>query len=75
MLLAGNTVSENVPKRAFMELYTRNFQAAVDAGVGSVMCSYNRINNTYACENPETIAWLKAEGGFDGCVLACFLSF
>lgn len=29
-----------------MELYTRAFQSAVDAGVGSLMCSYNRINNT-----------------------------
>lgn len=34
-----NSVSENVPQRAFMELYTPGFQAAVDAGVGSIMCS------------------------------------
>lgn len=37
-----NTVSANIPVRAAMELYHIPFQAAVDAGVGSAMCSYNR---------------------------------
>jgi hypothetical protein len=32
-------MSSNVPNRAAKELYYRPFQAAVDAGVGSAMCS------------------------------------
>jgi beta-glucosidase len=53
-----------------MELYTRPFQAAVDSGVGSAMCSYNRINNSYACENNATLSWLKDTAGFDGWVMS-----
>lgn len=45
--------------------------AAVDAGVGSVMCSYNLINNTYACENNETLNRdLKGRMGFEGFVMS-----
>ena len=32
-------MSSNVPVRAAKELYYKPFQAAVDAGVGSAMCS------------------------------------
>jgi len=35
-------MSSNVPDRAAKELYYKPFAAAVDAGVGSAMCSYNR---------------------------------
>jgi hypothetical protein len=31
------------------------------------LCS---INNTYACENPVTLGWLKNELGFDGYVMS-----
>jgi beta-glucosidase len=37
-----DSVSANVPQRAAMELYLKPFWAAIDAGVGSAMCSYNR---------------------------------
>lgn len=40
------SMSSNVPDRAMRELYLRPFVAAVDAGVGAAMCSYNRINGT-----------------------------
>jgi beta-glucosidase len=33
-----------VDQRTWMETYSRGFQAAVDAGVGTAMCSYNRVN-------------------------------
>ena len=37
-------------------------------GVGSIMCSYNRINDTYACENQQTLtADLKGTMGFQVC--------
>lgn len=58
--------SANVQQRAQMELYIKPFWAAVDAGVGSAMCSYNRVNGTYACENAEAIALLKEARNFSG---------
>ena len=43
---------------------------SVHAGVASVMCSYNRINNTYGCENSKLMnGILKGELDFDGFVL------
>ncbi|UNI19126.1 Beta-glucosidase [Purpureocillium takamizusanense] len=42
----------------------------VRAGVASVMCSYNRINNTYGCENSKLMnGVLKSELAFDGFVM------
>lgn len=42
----------------------------VKAGVASVMCSYNRVNNTYGCENSKLMnGILKTELGFEGFVL------
>ena len=42
----------------------------VRAGVASVMCSYNRVNGTYACANGELLnGILKTELGFDGFVM------
>lgn len=58
--------SANVQQRAQMELYIKPFWAAIDAGVGSAMCSYNRVNGTYACENAEAIALLKDMRNFSG---------
>ena len=47
-----------------MEIYIQPFWGAVAAGVGSVMCSYNRINDVYACENDETLnVLLKGKSG------------
>src|SRR5436305_5032261 len=46
------TVSADADDRTIHEIYTPAFEAAVRQGhSGSVMCSYNRINGTYACEN------------------------
>lgn len=53
------------------ELYLWPFVDAVKAGVASVMCSYNRINQTYGCENSETLnGILKTDLGFQGYVVA-----
>ena len=41
-------------------------QGSVDAGVGSAMCSYNRVNGTWACEEPVSLGTLKTTMGFDG---------
>ena len=48
----------------------RPFADAVRAGVASVLCSYNQINNSYACSNSYTLnKILKAELGFQGFVM------
>jgi beta-glucosidase len=61
-------VSANVSERVRFELYYPPFKAAVDAGVLSVMCAYNRINDVWACENKDTLSHLKSNMGFDGWV-------
>lgn len=53
------------------ELYLYPFSDAVRAGVVSVMCSYNQINNSYACQNSAVInGLLKDELGFQGYVVS-----
>lgn len=53
------SVSENVDERTEFEMYLPVFEGAVKAGVQSVMCSYNKINNVYSCENNVTLGYLK----------------
>lgn len=53
------------------ETYLWPFADAVRAGVGSVMCSYNQINNSYACQNSKMLNnILKGELGFQGFVMS-----
>ena len=37
------------------EVYVAPFDAAVKADVSSIMCSYNRLNGTFACGNKDTL--------------------
>ncbi|KAJ3279109.1 hypothetical protein HDU76_009635, partial [Blyttiomyces sp. JEL0837] len=64
-----NDVNVIIDDRTLHEVYLAPFKACVDAGVGAIMCSYNKINGTYACENPETLRILKEELGFQGLVM------
>lgn len=51
------------------EVYVAPFAEAVKAGVSSIMCSYNRINGSFACGNSDTLKTiLKDELGFKGFV-------
>ncbi len=64
-------VSANVDERTQYEMYYQPFYGAVEAGVGSVMCSYNKINNIWACENDATLNTdLKGRLGFKGFVMS-----
>ncbi|OBZ74882.1 putative beta-glucosidase L [Grifola frondosa] len=63
--------SSNVDDRTEHEIYLHPFLRAVMAGVSSVMCSYNLVNDTYACENDRTMnQLLKGELGFQGYVMS-----
>lgn len=65
------SVSSNLDDRTMHELYMWPFANAVKAGVASVMCSYNRINGTYSCENSKSQnGLLKEELGFQGYVMS-----
>jgi beta-glucosidase len=51
------------------EVYVAPFIDAVQAGVSSVMCSYNHINGPFACDNSDMLKTiLKEEIGFKGFV-------
>jgi beta-glucosidase len=66
------TISSEVDERTLRELYLVPFEAAVhDAGVRSVMSSYNRINGTYAADHRRLLTdLLRDEWGFDGAVVS-----
>jgi beta-glucosidase len=66
------SVSAEVDTRALNEIYLPAFEAAVkEAGVWAVMCSYNRLNGVYACENPGLLdRTLRRDWGFRGLVMS-----
>jgi len=67
-----NRETENsvIDERTLHEVYYAPFEASVAAGVGAVMCSYNRLNGTYACENPQALSDLRNTLGFSGWVMS-----
>ncbi|KAK4156122.1 beta-glucosidase cel3A [Chaetomidium leptoderma] len=68
--LNRETMSSNVDDRTMHELYLWPFADAVHSNVASVMCSYNKINGTWACENDHVQnGLLKKELGFQGYVV------
>src|SRR5579872_364171 len=69
--VAYDTGASNVrvDNQALHEIYVAPFVDAVNADVSSIMCSYNKINGTYACGNPDTLVKiLRDELGFKGFV-------
>lgn len=68
-------ISSNIDDRTMHELYLWPFADAVKAGVAAVMCSYNRVNQTYACENSKLMnGLLKQELGFQGYVVSDYFA-
>jgi beta-glucosidase len=65
------TISSEIPERVLREVYLVPFEAAVDAGVRSVMSAYNRLNGTFCSENDWLLRTvLREEWGFDGVVFS-----
>ncbi|KAL5520254.1 hypothetical protein ACEPAG_9467 [Sanghuangporus baumii] len=63
--------TSDVDDRTEHELYAHPFMRSVMAGVASVMCSYNQINQTYACENDRMLNQvMKGEFGFRGYIMS-----
>ncbi|MBA2346863.1 MAG: glycoside hydrolase family 3 C-terminal domain-containing protein, partial [Solirubrobacterales bacterium] len=64
------TVDARVDERTLREIYTPQFEQAVKAGVGTVMCAYPRVGGQYACENEHLLQdILRRDFGFKGFVL------
>ncbi|KAI1869671.1 uncharacterized protein JN550_005652 [Neoarthrinium moseri] len=67
----SGTLSSNIDDKTMHELYLWPFVDVVKAGVGSIMCSYNQVNNSYACQNSKLLnGLLKSELGFQGFVMS-----
>ncbi|KNG81934.1 hypothetical protein ANOM_009728 [Aspergillus nomiae NRRL 13137] len=68
---AGNytieAVSSNIDNKTIQELYLWPFRDSIKAEAGNIMCSYNRVNNSFGCQNSTTMNGLpKTELGFSG---------
>lgn len=69
--LNRETMSSNIDDRTIHELYLWPFADAVHSNVASIMCSYNKINGTWACESDRAQnQLLKKELGFQGYVVS-----
>lgn len=67
----GESMSSNVDDLTLHELYAWPFMNALKAGTGAVMCSYQRANNSYSCQNSKLLnGILKTELGFEGFVVS-----
>lgn len=62
----------SLDQQTLREVYGRHFRMTVqDAGVGSVMASYNMVNGTKSTENKNTLTdVLRTDFGFQGFVLS-----
>jgi beta-glucosidase len=67
-----STESSEADNRAIHEIYLPGYETAIhQGGAGAVMCSYNKIDGSYACQNKTTLNRdLKHELGFDGFVMS-----
>lgn len=67
--LNRNSSSSNIDARTLHEIYLWPFARVIEAGIGSIMCSFNKVNGTYACENDYLLnTILRKELGFRGFV-------
>src|SRR5499427_8463705 len=67
-----NAVNANIDQRAARESDLLAFEIGIqESDVGGVMCSYNRVNGDYACENKYLLSdVLKRDWNFKGFVLS-----
>ncbi len=67
-----DNVSSDIGERTLHEIYFPTFRAAVEeAGVGSVMTSYNLLNSVWTTENPWLLQEvLRRQWGFRGIVMS-----
>ncbi|MEW9265132.1 glycoside hydrolase family 3 N-terminal domain-containing protein [Kineococcus endophyticus] len=59
-----------VDERELREVYLAPFEAAVEAGVWTVLTAYNRVRGEHCCENSALLRVLREEWGFDGVTMS-----
>jgi beta-glucosidase len=63
------TIDVTVDQRTLHEIYLPHFKHCLDAGIGSVMSAYNRVNGEYCGQDrPLLTDILRGEWGFTGFV-------
>lgn len=73
--LNRTTTSANIGQRAQEEIYFPAFKKAIENGCLSVMCGYNKVNDTWDCENEVMLNQvLKKRWGFKGFVVSDWLA-
>lgn len=69
--LNRETMSSDVSDRVLRELYVWPFMDAVHSNVAAFMCSYNKVNGTWACESDGVMnKLLKDELGHRGYIMS-----
>ncbi|KAI8138619.1 glycoside hydrolase superfamily [Fennellomyces sp. T-0311] len=68
----NRTTSNSITdERTLHEIYAWPYAKMIEAGLGAVMCSYNYINDIYACENDYALnTVLKGDLDFKGFVMS-----
>lgn len=67
----GQAYSANIDDRTLHEVYGLPFIAGIEAGVASVMCAYNRVNQTASCGNSKLLnGFIKGELDFQGPIIS-----
>lgn len=60
-----------VDERALREIYLKNFEIAIKANPATVMCSYNKLNGTYASHSKYLLSdILRKEWHYEGLVVS-----
>lgn len=67
-------VDVQVSERVLNELYLPHFRDCIEAGAGSVMSAYNKVNGRWCAEHPGLLtATLRQRWGFEGLVVSDFI--
>lgn len=67
-------VDAKCDKETLNDVYLYHFKKCIDAGAGSIMGAYNKVNGTYSCENKELLTdILRNEWGFEGFAISDFV--
>lgn len=70
-----DSISSNIDDKTMHETYLWPFVNAVKANTASLMCSYNRLNGSYGCQNSKSLnGLLKEELGFQGYVMSDWMA-
>lgn len=68
-------MSSNLGMKELREVYGWPFEEVIEEGLGCIMCAYNQVNGSYACENEGLLDnVLKGGMGFQGFVVSDWLA-